>query len=60
MVAPRCSRVLGLEVADDGVDNLGHRPAGAPAGDRERHRVTLGGRRAGAPQGHLQGCARRI
>jgi hypothetical protein len=61
---PRCRTAMfagaGLEVADDGVDDLGHRPAGAPAGDREPHRVTLGGRPAGAPQGHLQGCARRI
>ena len=49
----------GGQVADDGVDDLGHRPAGASQRrDGEPHRVTLGGRPAGAPQGHLQGCAR--
>ena len=52
----------GLEVADDGVDNAACGAAGAASqrGDGEPHRISLGGRREGAPQGHLQGCARRI
>jgi hypothetical protein len=36
------------------------RPGASQRRDRKPHRVTLGGRPAGAPQGHLQGCARRI
>jgi hypothetical protein len=56
-------RGRGSRVAGSGsgrcVDDLGHRPAGAAQRcDRKPHRVTLGGRPAGAPQGHLQGCAR--